>query len=44
MKHQSGSDSRLTAEAFFKLRALFFADSGEKEYDGILYGTMDIHK
>ena len=42
--HQSGSDSRLTAETFFKIRQQYYEGKEESSYDGNLYGTLDVHK
>lgn len=44
IKHQSGSDSRLTAETYFVIKKKYCADKGEDAYDGILFGTLDVHK
>lgn len=44
IQHQSGSDSLLTAETFFKLRELYIEDGDESQYDGHLYGALDLHK
>ena len=44
IQHQSGSDSLLTAETFFKLRELYIDDGDESQYDGHLYGALDLHK
>ena len=38
MTHQSGSDSRVTAEVFFKIREQYYGDKNESNYDGFLYG------
>lgn len=37
-QHQAGSDSLLTACAFFKLKQTYFIDSGLEQYIGVLYG------
>lgn len=39
MQHQAGSDSLLTAKAFFKIRHVFFDDHmDDTKYSGFLYG------
>lgn len=35
--HQSGSDSRVTAETFFRIKSVYFADGLSGKYDGLLY-------
>ena len=35
--HQSGSDSRVTAEAFFQILAKYFHNEVDKQYDGVLF-------
>lgn len=42
--HQSGSDSRLTAETYFRLKDEFLSEKDESAYDGFLCGTLDVHK
>lgn len=42
--HQSGSDSRLTAETYFRMKDEFLTGRDESVYDGYLYGTLDVHK
>ncbi|KAK8792189.1 hypothetical protein JH06_2520 [Blastocystis sp. subtype 4] len=37
--HQSGSDSRVTIETFFRIRKMFFADGIRPQFDGLLYGV-----
>ena len=36
---QSGSDSRVTIETFFRIRKMFFADGIRPQFDGLLYGV-----
>jgi len=41
-QHQAGSDSLLTCNTFFKMRALFFENSiDDSKYLGVLYGLSD---
>ena len=35
--HQSGSDSRVTVEIFFRIREMFFAEGINPRFDGLLY-------
>lgn len=35
--HQSGSDSRVTAETYFKLHSLVFPDNSDSRFDGVLF-------
>lgn len=42
--HQSGSDSRLTAETYFRMKEEFLHGNDDSMYDGFLCGTLDVHK
>ncbi|CBK22035.2 uncharacterized protein [Blastocystis hominis] len=37
--HQSGSDSKVTVETFFRLRTLGFQDNSDAKFDGVLFET-----
>ena len=40
--HQSGSDSRVTAEVFFRIREKYFHNEMDSQYDGVLYDTHSL--